>query len=549
MPTPLLTLHHPGRAKLHYENGHWQDETIYTAVRAQAERAPDALAVRQYNGDITYRELIDEADRLADHLRGLGVQPGDRVGSWGPSSAAVAIGLLACSRDRLVYVPSLHRDHTVDDVATLMESVTAAAILVDPRHGADTSRINAIEVLAESVDTVLDIGDGKRPWNNGKPPESRPWATDPDTVSYIAFTSGTTGQPKAVMHSDNTLLAHVRAMTRDWGFSDQSIVYSLSPLSHNLGFGAMILTLACGGQLVVHDLPRGASIYERVVETGTTFLFGVPTHAIDLLAEMERRGAARLGKVRGFRVSGAAIAPHVAQKLIAHGIMPQSGYGMTEAGSHHYTHTEDDAELITGSSGRPYEGFETKIVSSEDATTVLGTGEVGQICVRGPSVTLGYFDNQRATQDSFDHEGWLNTGDVGWQDAEGYIRITGRKKDIVVRGGHNIFPAKIEELASKFPGVKGCAVVPVPDDRLGEKACLVVAIGEGGTPIEADELLQHLDQLGLSKFDMPEYLIQIASIPLLPSGKPAKKQVVDQISSGELEPQPIRFRPQATKGA
>lgn len=547
MPSPLLTLHHPARAKRYYELGYWKNQTIYNAVRVQAERRPDAVAVRELTGALSYRQLVEEADQLANYLYGLGLRAGDRVGFWAPSSATTAVCLLACSRDRLICVPSLHRDHTVGDVAALMESVSARAILVDPLHGADAAREDALAVLATSVDAVLDIGQGKRPWAEPAPATQRTWADDPDTISYIAFTSGSTGKPKAVMHSDNTLLAHVRAMIADWDFTEESVVYSLSPLSHNLGFGGMILALTCGGELIVHDLPKGKSIYDRVVETGTTFIFGVPTHAVDLLAEMERREADRLGEVRGFRVSGAAIAQHVAEKMITHGIKPQSGYGMTEGGSHHYTRPGDSPQRITSSSGRPYDGFETRIVSSEDSSVVLGPEEVGQISVRGPSTTLGYFDNQKATQESFDNEGWLQTGDVGWQDEDGYIRITGRKKDIVVRGGHNIFPAKIESLASRFHAVKSCAVVPVPDDRLGEKACLVVASGEGAPEIDADALLHHLDQLGLSKYDMPEYLAEIESIPVLPSGKPAKNQVKELVDEGKIVPRPVRFRPRAEK--
>lgn len=546
MSGPFLTLHLPSRAREYYASGDWRSETIYQAVAARATQNSDKVAVREFASVLTYRELLLRADRLADQLHALGLRPGDRVAFWGPSSSLAAVTLLACSRDRLVVVPSLHRDHTADEVATLMASIEAAAIIVDPCHGSDASRVDTMAILGNvaSLRAVIDLRTEQHLWLDGSASSDRAPGEDPDCVSYIAFTSGTTGQPKAVMHSDNTLMAAVRAMIRDWSLSDQSVIYSLSPLSHNLGFGAMVLALTSGAELIVHDLPRGVSLFDRIVDTGTTFLFGVPTHAVDLLAEMTRRDEKRLGSVTGFRISGAAVARNVVEAMMERGVTPQSGYGMTEAGSHHYTRPSDPAEIIASSSGRPYEGFSTRILSQDGHD--LPAGEVGQICLRGPSVTLGYLGNQRATGEAFTSDGWLQTGDMGWQDAEGNIRITGRKKDIVVRGGHNIFPAKVESLAASFDGVDACAVIPVPDDRLGEKACLVIAPDDGA--VDPLELLKHLDESGLSRYDMPEYFARVPQIPLLASGKPAKIRLVEAFDRGELSIEPIRFRPQKKIG-
>src|SRR5439155_22791579 len=143
------------------------------------------------------------------------------------------------------------------------------------------------------------------------------------------FTSGTTGAPKGVMHSDNTLLANARAVVADWHLNPDSVVYSLSPLSHNLGIGALVAALAAGGELVVHDLAQGHSVLERLSETRATYLVGVPTHAVDLLAELRDRGSRGPLLVKGFRISGAAVSAEVIAGLIDYGILPQSGYGMT----------------------------------------------------------------------------------------------------------------------------------------------------------------------------------------------------------------------------
>ncbi len=182
---------------------------------------------------------------------------------------------------------------------------------------------------------------------------------------YLPFTSGTTGTPKGVLHSDNTLLATARMMARDWHL-ERAALYTLSPLSHNLGLGALVTALAAGGELVVHDLPRGASLIDRLEETGAVFLFGVPTHAIDLLGELRALGQQRLGAVRGFRISGAAAPAAVVAELMHYGVVPQSGYGMTETCSHQYTLPDDTPEQIVETSGHACEGYEIRIWRQDD---------------------------------------------------------------------------------------------------------------------------------------------------------------------------------------
>lgn len=255
-----------------------------------------------------------------------------------------------------------------------------------------------------------------------------------------------------------------------------------------------------------------------------------------------------MGKVRGFRVSGAPVPPVVAQGLLDCGVMPQSGYGMTEAGSHHYTLPDDDPETIVSTSGRACAGYEVKVFSREDPEKELPPGEVGQICGRGASLMLGYFDDQRATDCSFNADGWFMTGDLGWMDEAGYLRITGRKKDVIIRGGHNIFPANIENLTLRHAAVDKAAVIPVADERLGEKVCLAVSF-KSGQSVEADALLDHLDTAGLSKFDMPEYLVTMDQLPLGPSGKIMKRDLLEAVAKGEVTPVPVRFKPKSQRSA
>ena len=548
MNNTILTTLSRERLRQGYDSGFWRDETIYMLAEARARRSAEAVAIRDGGRQVTCGQLLAAADRLAATLRAAGLRRGQRLAVWLPSRIETAVALLACSRDGLVCCPSLHRDHTVAEVTALLQRMRAAVLIAEPGYGADADRRD-IFAAAEAVSrlrrvfrlekAVTDGATTLWPGTVDDAPAAAP-VRDPDSVVYLAFTSGTTGAPKGVMHSDNTLLANARAVAVDWRLGEGDVIYTLSPLSHNLGFGSLVLALLTGAELVVHRLPRGRSLLDRLVETGTTYLVGVPTHAIDLLQEMRQRGMERLGHLRGFRVSGAAVPKEVVAGLLAHGVTPQSGYGMTEACSHHYTLPDDGPERIIESSGRVCPGYEIQIFDRDDPERPLPPGEIGQIGGRGASLMLGYFDEQAATEDSFNAQGWFMTGDLGWVDEQGYIRITGRKKDVIIRGGHNIFPAKIETLAMQHSGVARAAALPVPDPRLGEKVCLAVMLRPGHAPT-AEEILLHLGEAGLSKYDMPEYLVVAPEIPLTASGKILKRAVAAQIEAGELVPVPVRL--------
>jgi acyl-CoA synthetase len=457
------------------------------------------------------------------------------------------IALLACSRNGYVCCPSLHRDHTVGDILALLARMRAVAVVAEAGYGADAAKQDLFAKLS-GVETIRHVYRLERSTPGGAPGIgaatpvgwlSTPAPQNPNRILYLAFTSGTTGVPKGVMHSDNTLLANARALSADWNIDEQSVVYSLSPLSHNLGFGAMIMALAAGGQIVIHDLARGASLVDRLIETGTTFLVGVPTHAVDLLAEMKARNLTGVERLKGFRISGAAASAELISDLLAHGIVPQSGYGMTETCSHQYTLPNDDPQLIVESCGKACPGYEIRIFDRDDPNRELPARAIGQIGGRGASLMLGYFDDQKATEEAFNRDGWFMTGDLGWVDEKGYLRVTGRTKDVIVRGGHNIYPARIEALAATHDAVARVVAVPVTDRRLGERVCLAVMF-RPGRAASPEEMLQHLDGAGLSKYEMPEFFLQIDEIPLTASGKVRKRDIVDWIADGRARPMAIR---------
>lgn len=540
----VLTLLSEPQLRTFMDQKLWSDQTIYQAAAAAAESAPDAEAIVEAGRIVTYSELLAAADRLAGAFVAAGLSPGDRVAVWLPSCAEVAVAMLACSRRGLVLCPSLHRDHTVADVAGLVRRMRARVVIAQPGYGADGDRHNIFDEIAGdefvSATFSVDLPASDVPFATVNENDVIPAFADPNTVAYLAFTSGTTGEPKGVMHSDNTLLAPTRPLAKDWSLDSTSTIYTLSPLSHNLGFGAMLLSVTLGARLVIHDLPRGGSVLDRMSETAATFAFGVPTHAIDLLAELRARDGARLETLKGFRISGASVPPSVVEGLLEFGVTPQSGYGMTEAGSHNYTLPDTPVDKIAGSSGRACHGYQVEIFSREDPDAPAAPGEIGQIGGRGASLMLGYFDAQLATEASFNRDGWFMTGDMGWRDEDGYLHITGRKKDLIIRGGHNIYPAKIENLALRHSDVVRAAAIPVPDERLGEKVGLILQV-TAGTDTAGVDILRHLSDAGLSKYDMPEYLGYTASMPTTPSGKVLKREVVSQVEDGVISIEPVRF--------
>ena len=181
-----------------------------------------------------------------------------------------------------------------------------------------------------------------------------------------------------------------------------------------------------------------------------------------------------------------------------------------------------------------------KIFSQDNRNLEAAPGAVGEIGGRGAMLMLGYFDNQAATESSFNRDGYLMSGDLGWLDANGNLHFVGRKKDLIIRGGHNMYPARIEDLAHRHPQVKKAAAFPVADARLGEKVCLAI-VARDGLKVDAYELLDHFFQSGLSKFDMPEYFIQLDSFPLTASGKVLKRELVEWAKYGRVQPTAVRW--------
>ena len=551
----ILTLHDPQIARGYYASGAWRPDTMYTLVAGHARLRPGAYALRDSTRRITWSQLLAWVDALAADLHAAGLKRGQRVSVWLPNRIEAVVVQLACSRNGYVCNPSLHQNYTVREIMQLLERIQSTVLFAQPGYGADADKADVF-AAARALPAMKRVyrlvpggttGDGGGddaafpPFGKTPPADAVPDPDpNPDKIVYLAFTSGTTGMPKGVLHSDNTLLANGRAMVRDWHHNDQTILFSHSPLSHHIATVAIEQSLVAGFEVVVNDLPPGMKPLDWIVATGATYVMGVPTHAMDILADMKRRGMERLGKVSMFYMAGSTIPPQTAKAFLEMGIKPQNIYGMTENGSHQYTMPDDDVATITGTCGRACHGYETRLWDQENPDREAKPGEIGEIGTRGALLMLGYFNNQAATENSFNAGGWFMSGDLGRCDAGGNLQIVGRKKDLIIRGGHNIYPAQIENLTVKHPAVLKAAAFPIADERLGERVCLAI-ITRDGTAVDADLMLEHLNAHGLSKYDMPEYFICLDAFPQTASGKILKRELIEWAKAGRIKPAAARW--------
>jgi acyl-CoA synthetase len=472
--------------------------------------------------------------------------------------AEAVVVFIACSRNGYVFNTSLHHTYTVEEVVTLLERVNCRAFFGEFLHGADGASTDVFSRVAALPGVKASFYLRPRSGGDQFHDQAVPYPTqcvqvapappqDPDQIVYLAFTSGTTGAPKGVMHSDNSLLANARAMVADWGHGADTVLLTLSQMSHHIGTVALCQALVGGFELVLSHSNVAAEMIGLIERSGATYVMGVPTHAIDILAELNARGAETLGRASVFYMAGAPIAKQTASGLLSLGVKPQNVYGMTENGSHQYTLPSDDVETIISTCGRACRSYEIELFRQDNPDVEVATGEIGQIGGRGAMRMLGYFNNQSATESAMNASGWLMSGDLGCFDTDGNLRVVGRLKDVIIRGGHNIHPAQIEDLALKHAAVLKAAAVAVADERLGERVCLVItARGESSPP--AEDIIQHLRGQGLSKFDMPEYFASLPAMPLGPTGKILKREIAALIRDGRLVPQRVSW-PAATQGA
>lgn len=514
-----LPPHHAPRAAEYVKRGYWTSGPVPDALKAAATRSPGKIALIDRDGAMDYAALDTAARRFALALLARGLGPGDRVAIQLPNARAFAIAQQAALRIGAAYVPLLPQLRDGDVEYALRAAGCRALIVPDSFKGFDHAAMAArmpVEhafVVGSSFDAALAEDHPEL--------EARLDATtiDPDALRVVLFTSGTESRPKGVLHSYNTQYFGLKRHVAYFGLGADDVVMCVSPVGHGTGaVNGVEFAIHLGATVVLMDTWEPASGLEAMRRDGATMMWGATTFYADLAQTAEGTEPPR-----DFRLAFTAGAPVprrlpnlVRDRL---GATLIAAYGQSEGQNITITRLDDPVEKLTGSDGRFHDGIDWKLTDGTRAA--LPAGREGEVAYRGPNVCLGYLDPEHTAR-AFDAEGFIYSGDLGQVDADGYLRITGRAKDIIIRGGENISPAEVEDLLFDHPMIDRVSVVGYPDARLGERACAVILPRDGARPTLAD-LAAHMAAKNVAKFKYPERVLLVDAMPMTPSGKIRKE--------------------------
>jgi cyclohexanecarboxylate-CoA ligase len=530
------------------DSGFWVDKSFDEFLQQTIEATPGKLALLADRADhtaarrFTYAELGDLIARAAAALKRLGIGPGDVVSVQLPNWWEFAVISLAAFRVGAVVNPlmPIFRQHELG----YMLDFAGTKLMIVPKlfRGFDHEamvrslqpglpKLQHLIVVdgagANSFDQALLSGSERL----GPPPVGEIGALPADQMAVLMFTSGTTGSPKGVMHCLNTLLACNIALAGRFGLDASDTMLVCSPLGHMTGFAAaMLLGLKIGASVIFQDVwepKRGVGI---MANEGVTYSAGAATFLADM-CEAVAAGAPKPGRLRKFLCAGAPIPPALIDRVYRElDLKVCSLWGMTESLSSTLTEPERALEKSSKTDGRPLDGVAVKVLRMDGSPAAVG--ERGLLKVRGAQMCLGYY--KRPDMEPFDAEGWFDTGDMAYLDDEGYIRIDGRIKDIIIRGGENVPVFDIENLLFKHPAVLSAAIVGYPDPRLGERACAFVVLRPGQV-LDLAGVQAIMAEHRVAKQYWPERVEIIDDLPKTPAGKVRKYQL-REIAKAFAEP-------------
>lgn len=507
--------------------GLWRDETIDVYFQRALENCPDKLAVVAYRDGqaepvrLSYRELDQRVDRIARGLVALGVGRSDVVSFQLPNRWEFVALSLACARIGAAANPvmPIFRQHELSYMLNFAETKVFIVPNVFRKFDHAAMARELQPKLPHLKQVVVVDADGEDSFDrvlmrDDTPPLSGP-GLGPDDVSLLMYTSGTTGEPKGVMHTSNTLFSNLHAYIATMELSASDVVLGASPMAHLTGYGYLaMLPLILNSTTVLQEIWDAARALEIVRDEGVTFSMASAAFISDMCAAVEA-GAPVSPQFTKFNCAGAPIPPVTIQRAWdMMGLRVCSAWGMTECGAVTITEPARALEKSGVSDGRALPGIEVRIIDANGDE--VPTGETGELLIRGSSLFAGYL--KRPQLNSVDANGWFDTGDLAFQDAEGYIRINGRSKDIVIRGGENIPVVEIENLLYRHPSITTVAVVGYPDRRLGERVCAFVSLKPGCT-LTFEDLTAYLDKQQVAKQYYPERLEIVEDLPRTPAGK------------------------------
>jgi cyclohexanecarboxylate-CoA ligase len=524
----------PSRRAAMVERGLWPDRTINDALDDALIECPDKVAVTALSLDrgatrrFTYRELATLADRMAVGLTRLGVGRDDVVSCQLPNWWEFTLTYFACSRIGAVMNPLMHifREREL----SFMLAHGSSKVIIVPRQfrGFDYERmLRDLQPSLPGLAHVLAVG-GEGPDSFEARLTTPEWEREadaqqilrrhrpaPDDVTQLIYTSGTTGESKGVMHSANTTMSNIVPYADRLRLTASDVVLMASPMAHQTGFlYGLMMPIMLKASAVLQDIWDPARASDLIREQGVTFTMASTPFLADLARAVAQSGK-QIPSLRIFLCAGAPIpGPLVEQARAALGAKIISAWGMTENGAVTTTLLDDDDERSINTDGIPLPGMEVAVVDHENNR--LEPGSPGRLLVRGCSNFGGYL--KRPHLNNTDADGWFDTGDLAYVDARGYIRISGRTKDVIIRGGENIPVVEVESLLYRHPAVAQAAIVAYPDERLGERACAFV-VPKPGQTIDFASMIDFLKSQKLAAQYMPERLEVREAMPATPSGK------------------------------
>lgn len=537
-------------------------KTIGNVIDETIERFPDnpALVVSHQNVRWTYREYLERVDQLATGLIALGVKVGDRVGMWGPNSAEWALVQLATARIGAILV-CINPAYRVNELEYALNKV-GCRVVVTAEFFKTSQYLDMLQTLAPELDhcvpgrlraeklplleIIIRLGSGKTPGmlnfsevcRLGNRPEydqldALQSTLSPDDPVSILFTSGTTGHPKgATLTHYNALnngLIHASAM----GLCSDDRVCIPVPLYHCMGMILGNLGCLTTGSAAVYpnDAFDPGITLKTLQEEQCTAVHGVPTMFVTML-DHPAFSEYDLSKLRTGVMAGAPCPIEIMRHVIDDMNMKDVliGYGLTESTcSNHITHMQDPLEKRVETVGRAMPWTQAKIIDEEGQ--VVPCGVPGEICVRGYGVMQSYWDDPTKTAETVDAAGWLHSGDTGSMDRDGYVRIVGRLKDMIIRGGENIYPREIEEFLYAHPKISEVQVFGVANKKLGEEVCAWIQLHDGEALTEQDVIDFCRDKI--TYFKIPKYIRFVTEYPMTVTGK-IQKNKMRELMANEL---------------
>ncbi|MBI3992810.1 MAG: AMP-binding protein [Candidatus Lambdaproteobacteria bacterium] len=516
-------------------SGQWPDRIITDYLDDAVAERPDRIAVTDVNSltgrstSLSYRQLDIVSRRMALGMTALGVEPGDVVSFQLPNWWHVAALYMACTRIGAAINPlmPIFRDREL----SFMLGYAETKLLVIPRRFRGFDYPQMLRNIRKDVPKLRHVlvVDGEQPesafeavllnrrWEDELDGaaifrERRP---DPNAISELIYTSGTTGQPKGVMHTHNTIVCNNETVIEHVGITADDVILMASPLAHNTGFlYGMVTPIVLHAKSVLQDVWDPILAAQRIQDEGVTLSMASTPFLADLTYN-EGVNRYATGTLRTFIVGGAPI-PRVLVKAATEKFKMRviSAWGMSENGIVTATRQGDPDEKVYNTDGVAIRDMEVRVVDADGKA--LPPGREGRLQARGKDNFVGYL--KKPAQYDMDRDGWFETGDNASMDQDGYIRITGRSKDILIRGAENIPVVEVEQLLYRHPDVQDCAIVGMPDERLGERGCCFIVL-KPGAAMTFRQMQEYLAAEKVAKNYWPERLEIVAELPRTPSGK------------------------------